>query len=387
MPQLLTAAAACLMLTAVPADAEFTYTAHRLNHGQPLITQQTFTDVDPAFSRQGANINGPSVIRVPDWIDPAERPDPEANYYLYFGDHGGTYIRMAWAQAVDGPYTLYGMHLLSEHRPRGVLDMGGDRRIDLAHGLGLHDHIASPDVHVNHNTQQIEMYFHGPAYHDGSGGGGLAQRTFHASSDTGLEFDNGITPVALGLAYMRVFPHDGKTYGIASRGAFYRAAEDPLNPPANFDHGNEYWSLVGSTYEDNPLARAIDADPNGPDRLRHAAVLVDGDRLHVFHTRVGDRPERVLLSTIELSDDPTTWESTYPPIEILEPELDWEGVNQPLAASRGGAQTHVRQLRDPYVFQDVDGQLYLFYSGAGEQAIGVAKLVQTQEPAPAAQRR
>jgi len=30
-------------------------------------------------------------------------------------------------------------------------------------------------------------------------------------------------------------------------------------------------------------------------------------------------------------------------------------------------------IRDPFVFED-DGQLYLFYSGGGERAIGVARL-------------
>ena len=34
----------------------------------------------------------------------------------------------------------------------------------------------------------------------------------------------------------------------------------------------------------------------------------------------------------------------------------------------------VRQLRDPYIFEDDDGQAYLFYSGAGEEAIGFARL-------------
>ena len=34
----------------------------------------------------------------------------------------------------------------------------------------------------------------------------------------------------------------------------------------------------------------------------------------------------------------------------------------------------VRQLRDPYIFEDDDGQVYLFYSGAGEEAIGFARL-------------
>jgi hypothetical protein len=35
-------------------------------------------------ARMGTNINGPSLIRVPRWID-----DPLGTYYLYFADHKG----------------------------------------------------------------------------------------------------------------------------------------------------------------------------------------------------------------------------------------------------------------------------------------------------------
>ena len=37
----------------------------------------------------GDNINGPSLIRVPDWID-----NPLGRYYLYFANHKGRYIRL-----------------------------------------------------------------------------------------------------------------------------------------------------------------------------------------------------------------------------------------------------------------------------------------------------
>ena len=43
----------------------------------------------------GANINGPSLIRVPAWAD-----KPLGKYYLYFAHHGGKYIRLAYATAL-----------------------------------------------------------------------------------------------------------------------------------------------------------------------------------------------------------------------------------------------------------------------------------------------
>ena len=59
--------------------------------------------------RMGDNINGPSLIRVPDWVE-----EPLGRYYLYFADHKGSYIRLAYADALVGPWTV--------HTP-GVLDV------------------------------------------------------------------------------------------------------------------------------------------------------------------------------------------------------------------------------------------------------------------------
>ena len=45
--------------------------------------------VVPASSATlGNNINGPSLIRVPDWVD-----HPLGRYYLYFAHHGGKFRR------------------------------------------------------------------------------------------------------------------------------------------------------------------------------------------------------------------------------------------------------------------------------------------------------
>ncbi len=48
--------------------------------------------------RVGDNINGPSLIRVPDWLE-----DPLGKYYLYFAHHGGYHIRLAYADAMEDP--------------------------------------------------------------------------------------------------------------------------------------------------------------------------------------------------------------------------------------------------------------------------------------------
>ena len=64
-------------------------TATRLSQN-PLIT----VDTSPSL---GGNVNGPTVIRVPDWID-----RPLGRYYMYFANHMGEFIRLAYADAITG---------------------------------------------------------------------------------------------------------------------------------------------------------------------------------------------------------------------------------------------------------------------------------------------
>ena len=58
----------------------------------PIITADLSTEI-------GNNINGPSLIRVPDWIE-----NPLGSYYLHFAHHSGQFIRMAYANDLCGPW-------------------------------------------------------------------------------------------------------------------------------------------------------------------------------------------------------------------------------------------------------------------------------------------
>ena len=61
----------------------------------PIITP----DLHPSI---GHNIQGPSLIRVPDWVS-----EPLGSYYLYFADHKGRYIRLAYADNLRGPWKIH----------------------------------------------------------------------------------------------------------------------------------------------------------------------------------------------------------------------------------------------------------------------------------------
>jgi hypothetical protein len=109
-------------------------------------------------------------------------------------------------------------------------------------------------------------------------------------------------------------------------------------------------------------------------RMRHAALLKRGNVLSVFWTQVGDVPERILLSQIDLSEDWSRWKDSEP-VEVLRPEFPWEGANAPLVPSvRSTAYGRVNQLRDPAILED-EGRVYLFYAVAGESGIGLAEVL------------
>ena len=107
--------------------------------------------------------------------------------------------------------------------------------------------------------------------------------------------------------------------------------------------------------------------------MRHAAVIIRDDTLYVFWTRVGDAPETLLLSTIDINGDWSTWKESVP-VEVLRPEQDWEGADAPVEPSvRSTAYGHVNQLRDPALYEE-DGIIYLLYAVAGESGIAVARV-------------
>ena len=85
--------------------------------------------------RMGGNINGPSLIQTPEWL-----VGRLGRYHLYFAHHLGSYIRLAYADDLSGPWQI--------HAP-GVLD--------LAQTPMLYEHIASPDVHVDEDLSLIHI--------------------------------------------------------------------------------------------------------------------------------------------------------------------------------------------------------------------------------------
>ena len=142
--------------------------ANRIGTG-PIISPSTHQSI-------GKNIQGPSLIKVPKWIKPRL-----GNYYLYFADHKGQYIRLAYTDKLQNQWKIHqpgSLQIKNSHYPtkppkvnqkllKQIEKQTQNNGIDhskLPHSLVTEfttPHIASPDVHVDHKNKRIIMYFHG----------------------------------------------------------------------------------------------------------------------------------------------------------------------------------------------------------------------------------
>ena len=299
----------------------------------------------------GSNINGPSLIKAPAWIK-----SPLGKYYLYFADHKGDRIKLAFAENLEGPWKIYtggtlqlkDSHFLTQ-RPEipddfdvnelGVRDVHRDHIGHIPKKIDdlTYPHIASPDVHVDEINQRIVMYYHGL---DEFG----LQKTRVAVSNDGINFL--ARKKIVGWPYFRKFSYKDLDYAISMPGVIYKNSGDL-----------EDFTIVNQIMDED---------------TRHSAVMVDEDKLLIFYTRKGDKPERILLTTIDLTLPSPLWK-TSKPIEVLKPEKEWEGASLPLYKSVASAiNIPANQLRDPAIFIE-DGKNYLLYSIRGENGIAIVE--------------
>lgn len=280
----------------------------------------------------GHNINGPCCIEMPEWC-----VSRLGRFYLYFSDHVGSHIKLAYANNIVGPWTIY---------EGGVLGLSDYK--------DAYDHIASPDIIIDEERRQLRLYFHAR-----SRSRGREQWTFAASSEDGLNF----RPAAdypLAPFYLKLFRWHGFFYGISKGGNLWRS-KDGLTP---FNMGG------------NPFNRSMSEDLwcNEFGSIRHVGLSLYSDILTVYFTRIGDAPERILRSRINLSvGDWCDWVASVPE-EVLQPAEDYEGAHLQSRSSVSGP-SHLPEngVRDPHILSYL-GKEYMFYSVAGEQGIAVCRL-------------
>ena len=312
----------------------------------PLITLTTSPSI-------GDNANGPTVIRVPGWVQ-----RPLGRYYMYFAHHSGQFIRLAYADSVRGPWKI--------HEP-GVLKVADTAfyrpQPDPSDSpSGVYTHLASPEIFIDERQQRILLWVHGmwtegqrwPERRQDAAAWvkqrGYAQFTQVAESRDGLAFRT--HPAITRQSYLRVFPFQGRFYGMARLGQLLRAS----NPLDAFEPG-------GSPFRDSPFAG----------RVRHVSLLEDNGLLHIVFSAIGDAPENILYTTVSMKGDWDQWR-IGPVSRVLTPEARYECPDLPVEKSEVGEIDHpARQLRDPALFRD-EGKLYLFYTFCGEQGIAGAEV-------------
>jgi hypothetical protein len=280
-------------------------------------------------------------------------------YYMYFAHHQGSFIRLAYADAIGGPWKIYEpgvLHVRDSAFYREQPDPPNSPK-------SFYTHVASPDIYVDPTTKKILMWFHGwwtnnerwpvgtvAAAYAWARERGYGQFTQVAESSDGIHFE--IRKPVTRDSYLRVFRWQDSFYGLARLGRLARSSE-----------AREEFELGPNPFRDTAHK----------ERVRHVALLRRANSLHVFFSAIGDAPERILMSTIDLQGSWNTWKAS-PALEVLHPETDYECASLPIAASEvGDIEGRARQLRDPAVFEE-DGRTWLFYSTCGEQGIAAAEL-------------
>jgi hypothetical protein len=339
---------AASLLAQLPAQAQgrAPLEARRFSEN-PLITVSS----SPTL---GGNVNGPTVIRVPAWL-----PNPLGTYYMYFANHMGDFIRLAYADRLTGPWRIYEPGVLHV-RDTAFYREQPDPKEALA---DFYTHVASPEILVDDVSKQLTLWVHGwwtngerwPARladaRAWSRQKGYGQFTQAAVSADGLRFS--VRPSVTRTSYLRVFKRGSYYYGVSRLGTLSRSAD---------------------RYGAFEIGPSLFRDGSGyAGRVRHVGLVVRGDRLHVFFTGIGDAPERVLLSTVEMAGDWTTWRASDPR-DVIAPAAPYECADLPnVPSTSGDIDEPARQIRDPFVFEDA-GRTYLFYSTCGEQGIAAAEI-------------
>ena len=220
-----------------------TFTATRLLD-KPIIYPTIHPKLITEAEAYGyTNINGPSLIKVPEWVE-----NKLGKYYLYFPHHKGAYIRMAYADTLTGPWTMYAedimplanARLATEATPAlGLMEV--KKHLHWTEALAMIEvgatakkawearskqklkssppttpHVASPEIFIDEKAKKIRLYYHGVKK-------GNLQMSKVALSNDGLNFQP--EPEILGLPYMRIFQHQEQFYSFAMPGFFYRSKD------------------------------------------------------------------------------------------------------------------------------------------------------------------
>ena len=244
----------------------------------PLIT----------FSRSpsiGDNANGPTVIRVPRWVQ-----RPLGRYYMYFAHHSGQFIRLAYADSVRGPWKI--------HEP-GVLKVADTAfyrpQPDPADSpSGVYTHLASPEIYIDESRSEsccgsMEC---GPRDSGGpsaAGRGGVGEaarvRAIHAGGRVARRID-----VPRPAHHQTELLARDSLRGTLLRYGQTRATAQSVESARRL---RTRWQSVPRFTVRGSSASRVAARDNG--------------LLHIVFSAIGDAPENILYTTVSMKGDWDTW--------------------------------------------------------------------------------
>lgn len=245
-----------------------------------------------------------------------------ARFIMYYAPHHSHGIGAAAADDLRGPWT----------------PLAGNPVLTLDRFTGIENHISGPDVVHVPGEGRFRMYAHGSV-------SGAGQQTVLAVSDDGVYFEALSQEPVLAHPYLRVFRREGVWYGVARFGKDLGLVRSP----------------DGIEWEEWPhgLFLATGDEHEEYDRLRHHAVRLVGDVLHVYYctyVRPDLSVEAIKSATMDVRGGWRAWPRPERRGIVLAPELAWENGN----------------LRDPYLIETEAG-LFMFYVGGNESGIALAK--------------
>ena len=230
----------------------------------------------------------------------------------------------------------------------------------------ISNHIASPEAVIDDARQEIVLFYHGQIRNGAEKEG---QRAAAAVSIDGLHF-NPLNQV-VGPAYLRVFHHGDLWYSLDGSGEVGGTDDlhKPFRPSGNIIGGNR-----GVTLPEGP-GRSAQAGQRTRSIFYpgHIGVDTQGDRLAIYFTCVGQMPEHIMATVVDMAGPVTSWKAKGTQ-DVLQPALEWEGAGVAAAHSVGGKSHQLENsLRDPAVFRD-NGQPWLVYAAAGEHGMGIVRI-------------
>ena len=265
---------------------------------------------------------------MPDWV-----PGRLGAYYLYFAHHNGTYIRLAYAEALQGPWRIH---------PGGVLSLANAHFSRATSPL--------PDVHVDEQNSPHRDVF---PWSDGEWRR-KARRPSPPHPSTGCI--SAPRSGRSGPSYARIFRHDDWWYG------FFGTEWSPL-----------YRSSDGlSDFEQGPVLLPALRGRSAAKACRRSQE--SGHWLRVYYTRQGDAPERIFYGTIDLARGLAALDGAAKGSNCCGRRRISKGPDLPHAPEPDGpAKGRENALRDPAIFEE-DGRTWLLYAVAGESGIALAEL-------------